>query len=68
MFRNVSLSRFALFFFLSFVSYLRPLSDVHGIVKITVVEVEKSKTEVIGGLAIHPLRVSGPYFYICSCG
>ncbi|VDN97663.1 unnamed protein product, partial [Rodentolepis nana] len=37
--------------------FVIPLSDIHGIMKITVVEVEKNKEEVIGGLAIHPLRV-----------
>nr|CDS34912.2 hypothetical transcript [Hymenolepis microstoma] len=37
--------------------FVIPLSDIHGIMKINVVEVEKSKTEIIGGLAIHPLRV-----------
>ncbi|CDS42317.1 multiple C2 and transmembrane domain containing protein [Echinococcus multilocularis] len=37
--------------------FVIPLSDIHGIMKLTVIEVEKSKAEVIGGLAIHPLRV-----------
>ncbi|KAM3176446.1 hypothetical protein ACTXT7_006525 [Hymenolepis weldensis] len=37
--------------------FVIPLSDIHGIMKITVIEVEKSKAEIIGGLAIHPLRV-----------
>ncbi|KAM3176440.1 hypothetical protein ACTXT7_006519 [Hymenolepis weldensis] len=38
-------------------SFVLPLSDIHSIVKITVVEGEKNKNEVIAGLAIHPLRV-----------
>ncbi|VDD80430.1 unnamed protein product [Mesocestoides corti] len=38
-------------------NYLHPLMDIHGIMKITVIETEKSKMEVIGGLAIHPLRL-----------
>uniref|UniRef100_A0A5K3EP47 C2 domain-containing protein n=1 Tax=Mesocestoides corti TaxID=53468 RepID=A0A5K3EP47_MESCO len=37
--------------------FVIPLMDIHGIMKITVIETEKSKMEVIGGLAIHPLRV-----------
>ncbi|KAM7537213.1 hypothetical protein Aperf_G00000071524 [Anoplocephala perfoliata] len=37
--------------------FVLPLSDINGVVKITVVEVEKNKAEIIGGLAIHPLRV-----------
>ncbi|KAM7537163.1 hypothetical protein Aperf_G00000071504 [Anoplocephala perfoliata] len=37
--------------------FVIPLSDIHGIMRITVVEVEKNKSEIIGGLAIHPLRV-----------
>ncbi|VUZ56269.1 unnamed protein product [Hymenolepis diminuta] len=37
--------------------FVIPLSDIHGIMKITVIEVEKNKAETIGGLAIHPLRV-----------
>ncbi|VDN97735.1 unnamed protein product [Rodentolepis nana] len=37
--------------------FVLPLSDIHSIMKISVVEGEKNKNEVIGGLAIHPLRV-----------
>ncbi|VDK36784.1 unnamed protein product [Taenia asiatica] len=36
--------------------FVIPLSDIHGIMRITVTEVEKNKAEIIGGLAIHPLR------------
>nr|CUU98683.1 hypothetical transcript [Hymenolepis microstoma] len=38
-------------------SFVLPLSDIHSIMKIAVVEGEKNKNEVIAGLAIHPLRV-----------
>ncbi|VDM22057.1 unnamed protein product [Hydatigera taeniaeformis] len=37
--------------------FVIPLSDIHAIMRITVIEIEKNKAEVIGGLAIHPLRV-----------
>ncbi|KAL5110718.1 Multiple C2 and transmembrane domain-containing protein 1 [Taenia crassiceps] len=37
--------------------FVIPLSDIHGIMRIMVIEVEKNKAEIIGGLAIHPLRV-----------